>query len=1326
LFFSRLITISIAILLIITCVPKSQAEPLTPYKFKRYSVEDGLSQGTILSMYQDSTGYIWLGTENGLNRFDGYEFLRINNILGHDVRAITGDSDGNLWIGTTEALNFLKEDSNEFESFSSSNQPLLLSSNIQSLLLASDNTLWVGTNKGLYIKKADNNITPINIENSSVDLSKSFIVSITKIKNGVIWIGTGEGLFEINTNNNTQKKIILSDKINIKNIRAVFINSQKDIWIATFGSGLFRTQYGVQEVFHYKAPDLVEDKIYAIAEDSEGRMWFGMDTQGIEIFEYGKGFHLLTHESSDPQSLSGNAIEKILLGNNGDIWVGTTRTGLNQHKLLSRQFTHLKHRKKSALNLPSNDVISIAQDKKSNIWIGTFGEGWSVINLRANTINHISPKDSLDGNHPIAVIIGTEGYNWLFTESSITKVDSTSLKIIKSFNVAKDLMQTGQPKKPVLDFKGNIWYSHENFGLTKLDQQKEIFTHYNTKNSDLPSNIIDALLTVPNGDIWIAHRDGLSLFSPIQNTFETYSINETGKNHYVNDFLLDKYGILWIATPNSLIQFDTISKQFISHNTHLNSPNISISKLLIDSEETVWASSNKGVFQLLKKKSTLVNFTKEDGLQAGEFNAGVGIILSNGTLAFGGVEGVSIFNPQNLKSYKNSIHFSSIVKQATSGNKLLEVSSHIDTITLEDDTVNLVISLTTLGYSTPNRIKYRYRELNGSWIYAQSNTLNISTSISGEFTYEIAVTDSLGNWQSDNQRKLNIIVPALWYKTSIMIFIYLCSFIALVFLFFKLREKKLKFESNRLEILVQERTLSLAQSNEKITIQAEELKLAATQKKKLYETISHELRTPITLILGPIQQLRKNVTGKNLVATATLIERNATRLNHLVNQLLDLSRTESILNKKTDKTNISDLAKNLVSSFNPYASDANIKLTLTTYDNLWVDINLDDTEKLLSNIITNAIKYSNLNDSVLVSIKKDEEFIIINVEDTGIGINPDHVESIFTRFYRIDSEQTKAIEGSGIGLSIVKSIVNKANGSITVDSELYKGTTFSVKLPISKGLSSIKPIEQHLQQKRIDDKLASNLPLLLLIDDNEDILTYVSSVLANDYHITTASNGQEGIEAARTIIPDIIISDVMMPGIDGLELLETLKNDELTNHIPIILLTAKGSDESKIKGLKLHADDYISKPFNEYELSLRLRNILDARDILKKKFAAEIMIETQPPIKKDKPAFIVKLDSIIEKHYQVSSFSVAELAKEAAVGERQLLRKLKATADVGAKEYIRTYRLKKAAELLHQGNTATFVAAEVGFSSAAYFSNCFKAFYGLTPSQYINSTINDT
>lgn len=1319
----RLITVWIYTLFLFSFIPEAQAKPLTPYKFKRYLVEDGLSQGTILSMYQDDTGFLWLGTEDGLNRFDGYEFVNFSEnsaLHGRYIQAIIKNKQGDLWVGTSDALNLLPKGQESFESFTQLNSPAFKNNNVQSLLVDSKNTLWIGTESGLYKKHQDNLIEQVQVTQSIINFSSLYVISITEISNDILWLGTSTGIVELNTSNHSSREIKLFDDQVKTEIRAIFKNSRNDVWVATHGNGIFKTSLNSDLFEHFKSPDLIENKIFDIAEDSRGRMWFGMDSKGVQIFEYGSGFHLLTHDPVDNQSLSGNAIETIVTSPNGDVWVGTTRNGLNQHKVITENFIHMKNRTNDPLKLLGNDVRAMGLDDSKRLWIGVYGEGWSILDTNKSTITNLTSKDGLVGNHQQTMTSNNSEFVWSYSELGLNKINAKTLEVVNTFTNKNSDLIGGRIITAIDDNKGNLWIGHWGLGITKFNKTSKTFTNYQTSNSSLPSNVISKLLLMPNGDIWISSRSGLTLLTSNDKEFKTYPFYENNQAHYYHDVIRHE-DTLWISSSNGIKRFNLKRKSYEKSLPNEVLKNEMVYKLLFDDNQYVWASTNQGLFRLNQDLTHSVRFQTDDGVQGNEFNGGVGVKLPNGKLAFGGVNGASIFQPYEISASKNDVSLVKFQLQTKSDIKEVTLNKDNNYFDLPDDTLSLTISLSSLTFDATNKIKYRYRKSNEEWVLINKNEVMIPVNEAGKFTYEFSSTNSFGDWLPTST-KIDIFTPKKWYWQPAMIIFYLVSFLTILFLMYKLRIKNIQEKSNELEAIVEKRTFELINSNKHISIQAKELKLAAKQKKQLFETISHELRTPITLILGPVQQLRKKMTDTELIGTTTLIERNATRLNRLVNQLLDLSRTESTVSEVTGQVNISDLAKSLASSFKSYASDANINLTLTSCDNILVDINLDDAEKLISNLLSNAIKYTTPNDSVGFEVSKEGEFAVLTVKDTGIGIKPDHISNIFTRFYRVDSEQTETIEGSGIGLSIVKSIIDKANGNITVDSELGRGTTFTIRLPISNSPSSIMKIKSTIQTADVNSELASNIPSLLLVDDNKDILTYVSSVLTNDYNITTATNGKEGIEAARTIIPDIIISDVMMPGIDGLELLETLKKDELTNHIPIILLTAKGSDESKIKGLKLHADDYISKPFNEDELSLRLRNILDTRDILKKKFSAEIMIEPQSAIKQEKPAFIIKLESIIEKHYQDSSFSVAELAKEAAVGERQLLRKLKATADVGAKEYIRSYRLKKAAELLHQGNTATLVAAEVGFSSAAYFSNCFKAFYGVTPSQYVNST----
>jgi signal transduction histidine kinase/ligand-binding sensor domain-containing protein/DNA-binding response OmpR family regulator len=1289
-------------------------------------VEDGLSQGTILSMYQDTRGFLWLGTEDGLNRFDGYEFVHYghqSNLNGRSVHAITESKNGDLWVGTNDALNVLKKNSESFHSYTHINTPTLANSNIQSLLFDDEQTLWIGTEQGLYKKQVDGGIEKVIPQPPIMNFATLHIISITKIRPKTLWLGTSRGVIEYDIKQNQTKIIQLNNNPTPPKIRAIFKNSKDDIWVATYGSGLFQVTQKNQLINHYKSPEIIENKIFDIAEDSKGRMWFGMDSKGVEIFEYDKGFHLLTHDPVDGQSLSGNAIESIISSNTGDIWVGTTRTGLNQHRLITENFIHMKNRANDPLKLLGNDVRAMGVDSHDRLWMGVYGEGWTILDTAKQTTYYLTQKDGLKGVHQQAMTVDGDNFVWTFSEVGMTKIKVKDLQVVESFTRDNSQLIGGDIIAAQKDNNGNLWLGHWGLGLSKFNIKNNTFTNYQQDNSDLPSNVISNLILSPTGELWISTQKGLTQFIPSTGKFNNYPLFEDGRNHYFHDMLLADNGLMWLSTSNGIRRFDTLTKTYLPQKPQEVLREEVIYKLLTDQQNYFWASSNKGIFRLNEDLSLGVNFHTEDGIQGKEFNGGVGVNLPNGVLAFGGVNGASIFKPNGILANKNKIEFSKLLIQRESVTELKTFNTNVDHLDLPSDTLSVAISLSVLGFDSASKIRYRYRKAGSNWIAINNNQVTIPITHFGSDLYEFSSTDSFGEWLP-SKSSLVISVPTPWYSHTIMLLLYLLASLLLLFFLYKLRIQKLNNKSKELEFKVQKRTAELARSHKQISYQAEKLRLAAEQKTQLYETISHELRTPITLIMGPAKQLSEQVNDKTLSSTAKLIERNSTRLNRLVNQLLDLSRSESITyNAINSHIDLSVIIRQLLELFKPYASDAGISLSLDCQENLMVTMNYDDADKMLSNLISNAIKYSQSGDTISISMTKVNHMVTIQVTDTGIGIAHKHLDNIFTRFYRVNAEQTATIEGSGIGLSIVKSIVDKANGIIKVTSQLNVGTTFTIELPLFDSKTKpqqlkVSPDESNNLIKAQETNIQQDKPHLLLIDDNDDILTYVSSLLVNSYKISTAKNGEKGIEMAKANIPDIIISDIMMPGISGLALLETLKNDELTNHIPIVMLTAKGG--SKIEGLKLRADDYIAKPFSPEELSFRLRNLLAARDKIKEKFAHEFINQASdaPKTIGIKSTFIDKLDNIIAQHYQNSSFSVSELAKEAAVGERQLLRKIKAETNMGAKEYIRVFRLQKSATLLQLGKTASFTSTEVGFSSLAYFSSCFKAFYGETPSQF--------
>jgi len=1308
----------------------------TPY-FSSYSIKDGLPQSTVRKVFQDPHGLIWLLTQDGTARFDGKTFTPFKSTaadglsLGIDYGLeITSDEQNTIWIGGSEGLSRYSYLTKKFTHITSQNHlehglPALY---VGAILFDKSERLFVGTRKGLVVANDDalqklvfTPFGPSEITSVNVVIEDSF---------GNLWVGTKKnGIYILDTKGKLIRKITTANSpLADSSIVIMKELPNNKMAIATFNGGLtiLDNKNYAGKTFKYSESgnftiQNARDRIWDMLYDSNGVFWVatwdGLMTFNLDSEE----FNLIPRNTSQ-FGMSGKNIIALMEDDSGVLWIGTRSMGVLQYNT-NNNWISLIDIEPSNESAGTSAIIEDVLAEKDFLWVGT-NNGLYITN-NSGSSRHIlegrGEKNRLLGSRVTAIYRDKSNILWVGTTNGISSSSDNALTF-KHYSTKSVNKNSFSITMITEDSKGNLWIGTTRSGILILSKNRKVQSWINTQSPEklISSNKTESLLTGKKGRVWVTHSNGISVFlSPTQKSKEFNQETTLGalKNNYVWALSESENNVFWASTPVGLHRIDDNNDSIKHFYQSIGNERREPVSILFDGNDDIWLTDIGMLYSINQSTNKVTRYDSSPLIKSLDFSSAQSRYKDK--LYFGASNGLievdlSKLNKVNRQSQKLTIINSSI---DLSFEKMTNLTMRYDE--------KFSISYSLTDYTSPLQSNYAYR-LNNSkdWVDIGNQTTLVFSDLKPS-TYNIQIkAKTYLNIPSKNIIQLTLKVLPPWWQSMAAYFIYLVVLCLSIYALIRHNANRARLRRELLEREVAQKTKQLESEKDLVEKQADEIKKINKEKTRLYETISHELRTPITLILGPIQQLRKKIADKELIATTTLIERNATRLNRLVNQLLDLSRTESVITEIAGQTNISDLAKNLVSSFKPYATDANINLTLVPCDKLLVDINIDDAEKLLSNLLSNAIKYSNPNDSVILAINKSEHFVTITVKDTGIGIKPDQIQNIFTRFYRVDSEQTETIEGSGIGLSIVKSIINKANGSIIVDSKLDKGTTFTVKLPISNKAPPIKQVEPILQTKSIDDKLASNLPRLLLIDDNEDILTYVSSVLANDYHITTASNGQEGIISAQNIIPDIIISDVMMPGIDGLELLETLKSGELTNHIPIVLLTAKGSDESKIKGLKLHADDYISKPFNEDELSLRLRNILDARDILKKKFSAEIMFESHSGIKKEKPVFIIKLDSIIEKHYQDSSFSVAELAKEAAVGERQLLRKLKATADVGAKEYIRSYRLKKAAELLHRGNTATLVAAEVGFSSAAYFSNCFKAVYSVTPSQYINTSNN--
>ncbi len=1309
-------TILLALTLFISETPEAQ-EP----NFYSFSVNNGLPSNNIISLTISKKGQLYVGTESGAAMFDGEKFIPFyasgkedGSLKGGLVETLISSSSGDIWLGSGNGGISILHGENKFQYLNTH----LSNNRIRGLFEDRSGNIWIGTDDGL--NKYNPNTKTLKIYNTSDGLSHQWVRQITEDKQGFIWVGTwGGGVNRITPETGAIKvyrhekssKDSLSDDI----VYSMFTDSKGNVWAGTFGTVL--NKYNRDCDCFQRHPSNFEtvnnnnvNYIWDIEELTDGRL----------VVATGSGLYFITKEGTEKQfnliapldkSITRRTITSVVQSPDGTIWLGTLGTGVLSIPPQGLTFLNISQRQPNELGVIGKGILSVSQID-GDILISS-STGISAYKQQRNNLRYLHDLfPDIEGH---TILRGPQKNLWIASgRQGLHKIsDGTTNELSSDFFNRDD--------EAIFDIArdaNSIWIPSWHSGVLHFTPSTGEKTFFKLDSATQPR--INAI-SVKGGDVWVGALNGLYKVSQSTGKLIPHLIETKDAHNHLNSIydILDLGSNLWLATETGVFKFDKITNTFTKKSP--NNVTLPSQSITSDPSGNIWATLGSDIIKINDNNESFQIFNESYLPDKIAFMGNSILSLPSGQIYIGGYDGIVSFDSGSTfkDDFKPRIYINEVTADET-------ISINKGVYTLKGQANNLLITFSTDEGRTPKGLSYEYRvaESQKKWTpFPQNGQLFIAYLPQGNYTIETRVNNGF-NTTSDPV-KLHISISPPFWKSTIAYTVYLSVGILILLWLYRYRINQLKNREKLLNDTVKARTLELEAQKSTILEQSKRLTEATKEKQKLFETISHELRTPITLILGPIRRLSKDLTDKNAIATATLIERNATRLNRLVNQLMDLSRSHVPPQKRIEATDLSKVAQEVTETFSPYVNDAGLTLSSQIGENIYTTLSRDEVEKLLSNLLSNAIKYNQPNGRISLDVHSDNSKVIISISDTGIGIPEENIKNIFTRFYRVNPEQNITIEGSGIGLSIIKDIIEGVDGSIEVKSEENTGSTFTVTLPASEPLIFTEQMQQpdiHIQHlSSIPEETADTQenPRLLLIDDNQDILTYVSSVLSDTYDITTAMNGQEGIDIAKTEIPDIIISDVMMPGVDGLALLETLKNDELTNHIPIVMLTAKGDDNSKITGLKLKADDYLGKPFNEEELTLRLRNILDAREVLKQKFIAEWNQQEEggKPVTKHSD-FLVKLDNIIKLNYGNPAFSVSELAKEAAVGERQLLRKLKAETNMGPKEYIRLFRLHKSTLLLQAGNTASYTASEVGFSSLAYFSSCFKAQYGCPPTQY--------
>ncbi len=1375
---SRRQFIAKSILFLLFIAPASLAQN-QPVNFERIGLEQGLSQSTVYRILQDQQGFMWFATQTGLNKYDGYRFtvyqqdiFDSTSLATSIIRALYQDHTGTLWAGDGNAacLNRFEPTTERFTRFKHDpkNPHSLSNGGVLAIYEDHTGTLWVGTTNGLnkFDREKEQFTRYLYDPHDPKSLHGYSVSSIYEDRRDTLWIGTERWLNSLDR----EKERFIHYEVdpNAKPITAILEDRAGILWIGSEGTGLKkfdRSAGRFTSFFHDpKNPhSLSSDSVRTIFEDRYGSLWIGT-WGGLDQFDREQQrFIRFKHDPKNPFSLSDNVIWSIGEDRSGILWIGTYNGGVNKLDRGKEQFTKVAHEPDNPHSLSDNGAQGFYKDHNGTLWVGT-RKGLDRFDYKTKKFTHFfhNPKNpnSFGDLKARAICQDRFGMLWIGTNKGLDKFDPLTKKFTHYVHDPKNPHSLGANRVNLVyeDRAGTIWVGTFGGGLNRFEREKAQFTRF-VYEADNPNSITGDVVwgicedSLARNILWVATGEGLNCFDRNTEQFTRF-VHDPQNPHslshnYVGPLWVDRNGVLWIGTEGGgLNRFDHETEQFRHYTTKDDLPDNQICGILEDDHGRLWLSTNSGLSRFDPLTKTVRTYDVTDGLASNEGILPGQYKSSDGEMFLGSFNsGFTRFHPDSIKdnpyippvaitAFKryntDDAEGVAIEEKGTSANKEIEVS-------YKDNVLSFEFAALSYRNTFKNKYAYKLEGFNDNWIRLGTKRDITFTNIDpGEYTLRVKGSNNDGVWNEEGA-SLKISVTPPWWRARWAYALYGLLFMLSLYGW-------RRFELNRVKLRNE-----LKMKN----FEAQKLHEMDQMKSRFFANISHEFRTPLTLILGPVEQIRAGKFRDNLNETCEMILRNGQRLLRLINQLLDLARLEAgRMSLQARPENLVSFLKGLVLSFASAAERKRIALSISAEEeNLVVHFDRDKLEKIISNLLSNALKFTPEGGQVQVRVSTvgvtgpvapTNDFVEISVTDTGPGIPTEQLDKIFDRFYQVDASHTREHEGTGIGLALTKELVELHHGEILVQSEVGRKTTFIVRLPLGK--AHLRPEEvvsdqaggklrgasekdfdfpsiQPSTDPSIQEPATSDETLVLVVDDNRDVRAYIRQYLEPAFKVVEAVDGVDGVEKAVEMVPDLIISDVMMPKRDGNELCRMLKTDEKTSHIPIIMLTAKADRESKVQGLETGADDYLIKPFDSKELLARVHNLIKQRQQLRERFSREIVLKPQEiAITPMDEVFLNKVKAAVDRHLGDEDFDVETLGREVGMSRMNVHRKLKALINQPASQFIRSMRLQRAVELLKQNaGTVAEIAYQVGFGSQAYFTKCFHEQFGCSPKEYVKN-----
>ncbi len=1344
--------------------------------FKNIGIKDGLSNSEINFITKDSQGFMWFCTSSGLNRYDGYAFKVFirnskdpNSLMDNFVDHLQEDAEGGLWIRTGRT-GYIYYDP-EKESFHPAEQFLLSKYGIREtpdiLYIDKDKNIWCHKNSigtWQYNKENKNALFyPVDKENG---LSDERISYMTEDQNGIIRLYEN-GLIECLDRNSDQ---VISRNNYLTQIPrktdsgySLFVDTDGDYWVyAKNYTGLW-TYYVKENKWEHSGTQsnslytLSNNNVSDIKQDTKGQIWITTNHGGINLINKKlQTIKYITNDPFDERSIIQNSLTCLYCDDSGIVWVGTYKRGVSYYnesifKFKIDHFADLIHIKNF-----TPDVNVIAEDKQANLWIGTNSSGVICTNreTKERKIYQYQPdRNSISSNVIVSMLASNSGKIWIGTfQGGLNAFDGKTFTHYRHQSDNANSLSNDNVWSLAEGNDGLIWIGTLGNGLQSLDPRTGTFTNYAEKNSGFDLDFITSIHITKDKSLLMSTADGITVFSPTSGTFERWKGNkketQSFSHNNINQIYEDSRGLLWLATLEGLDIYDRKKDEINTIETDPALQNGIIYAILEDNNKNMWITTNQGIFNVavsMEPKTGVYayhayHYSEQDGLQNQEFNLRSLIKTFRGEVIAGGIQGLSLFDPESIKyNYLTpEVVFTSLqlfnenikVDSIYSGNHILEKAlNRSSKIKLEYDQNIFSVSFSSMNYILPEKTKYMYmlEGFNTDWLTADANKVTYTNLMPGKYTLKVKAVNSDGFSNTEASGLQIVILPPFWLSPVA----YLLYGLLIIGILLLARRQILRTERNKYQLI----------KIEQDALQKHEID---DMKLRFFTNISHELRTPLTLIISPLENMMSTTENGEQKRKLEMIHRNAIRLLNMVNQLLDFRKSDVKGHQlNPSQGDLVEFVQNICTSFSEYSEKKNIHLTFfSAVKEISMVFDEDKIGKIIMNLLSNAFKFTPQGGrvDVYLNLSPDTgkgESVEINFSDTGIGIKDEDKERVFERFYQISHNDSYKTSGSGIGLHLVKEFVTLHQGTVTIRDNAGQGSIFTVTLPVIRPRTETKnrSMQDVGQEKILPDMTLSAMetvssedaetstdkrPVILIVDDNDDFRTFMNDSLKEDYMIKEAADGVQAWDLIPILQPDIIVSDVMMPEMDGVELCKLVKTDIRTSHIPLILLTARSAEEQKREGLETGADDYITKPFNFEILQLRIKKLLQLRQKRQENFKGQMEIEpSEITITSLDEKLIQKAIQYVEENISRSELSVEELSRELGMSRVHLYKKLLSITGKSPIEFIRIVRLKRAAQLLRESQqNVSEIAYQVGFNNPKYFSKYFKEEFGVLPSTY--------